>query len=64
MSDIVLCIMFDRFLIPCTHVMVSQRRNVNDLDLQCKSAERFLSLRPNCCRPELIERKSVTEHEK
>nr|XP_022324300.1 FTS and Hook-interacting protein-like isoform X2 [Crassostrea virginica] len=62
-EDVMFQLVF-RFLIPCTHVMVSQRRNVNDLDLQCKSAERFLSLRPNCCRPELIERKSVTEHEK
>lgn len=53
-----------RYLIPCTHVMVSQRRNVSDLDLHCKSAERFLSLRPNCCRPELIEKKSTPIQEK
>ncbi|KAK7467868.1 hypothetical protein BaRGS_00036905, partial [Batillaria attramentaria] len=33
------------YLIPCTHVMVSQRRAVRDLDLYGKSAEKFLSLR-------------------
>ena len=40
---------FTRYLIPCTHVMVSQRRAVRDLDLYGKSAEKFLSLRPVCC---------------
>ncbi|KAK7479180.1 hypothetical protein BaRGS_00029524 [Batillaria attramentaria] len=34
-----------KYLIPCTHVMVSQRRAVRDLDLYGKSAEKFLSLR-------------------
>ncbi|PVD34795.1 hypothetical protein C0Q70_06072 [Pomacea canaliculata] len=38
-----------RYLIPCTHVMVSQRRSVRDIDLYGKSAEKFLSLRPVCC---------------
>lgn len=56
--------MINRYLIPCTHVMISQRRNVNDLDLHCKSAERFLSLRPNCCRAEFNEKKGVPEQEK
>lgn len=37
-----------RHLIPCSHVMVSQRRAVKDLDLYSKSSERFLSLRPSC----------------
>lgn len=41
--------LFFRYLIPCTHVMVSQRRSVRDLDLYGKSAEKFLSLRPVCC---------------
>ncbi|XP_069130837.1 FHF complex subunit HOOK-interacting protein 1B-like isoform X3 [Argopecten irradians] len=41
-----------RYLIPCTHVMVSQRRAVKDIDLYGKSAEKFLSLRPNCCVPD------------
>lgn len=61
---IVMQCLIGRYLIPCTHVMVSQRRNVSDLDLHCKSAERFLSLRPNCCRPELIEKKSTPIQEK
>lgn len=61
---IVMMCLIGRYLIPCTHVMVSQRRNVSDLDLHCKSAERFLSLRPNCCRPELIEKKSTPIQEK
>lgn len=62
-EDVMFQLVF-RYLIPCTHVMVSQRRNVSDLDLHCKSAERFLSLRPNCCRPELIEKKSTPIQEK
>ena len=44
-----------RHLIPCTHVMVSQRRSVRDLDLYSKSAEKFLSLRPTCCLPDIGE---------
>lgn len=63
-AKIVMQCLIGRYLIPCTHVMVSQRRNVSDLDLHCKSAERFLSLRPNCCRPELIEKKSTPIQEK
>ncbi|XP_052282606.1 FHF complex subunit HOOK interacting protein 1B-like isoform X3 [Dreissena polymorpha] len=49
-------VMFDlvfKYLIPCTHVMVSQRRAVKDQDIYCKSAEKFLSLRPTCCLPEI-----------
>ncbi|XP_045203836.2 FHF complex subunit HOOK interacting protein 1B-like isoform X4 [Mercenaria mercenaria] len=48
--------MFDlvfRYLIPCTHVMISQRRSVRDHDIYCRSAEKFLSLRPTCCLPEI-----------
>lgn len=44
-----------KHLIPCTHVMVSQRRAVRDLDLYSKSAEKFLSLRPTCCLPDIGE---------
>ncbi|XP_061164150.1 FHF complex subunit HOOK-interacting protein 1B-like isoform X2 [Saccostrea echinata] len=62
-EDVMFQLVF-RYLIPCTHVMVSQRRNVSDLDLHCKSAERFLSLRPNCCRAELIEKKGTPVQEK
>ena len=35
--------------------MVSQRRSVRDLDLYSKSAEKFLSLRPTCCLPDIGE---------
>ncbi|BFZ24048.1 hypothetical protein BsWGS_27087 [Bradybaena similaris] len=47
-EDIMFQLVF-RYLVPCTHVMVSQRRSVRDLDLYSKSAEKFLSLRPKCC---------------
>ncbi|GFO18323.1 fts and hook-interacting protein homolog [Plakobranchus ocellatus] len=49
-EDIMYQLVF-RYLVPCTHVMVSQRRSVRDLDLYGKSAEKFLSLRPTCCIP-------------
>ncbi|XP_071197637.1 FHF complex subunit HOOK-interacting protein 1B-like [Salvelinus alpinus] len=39
-----------RYLLPCTHVMLSQRRAVRDTDLYGKSADKFLSLIPDCCR--------------
>ncbi|GFR70508.1 FTS and Hook-interacting protein homolog [Elysia marginata] len=42
-------VMTHKYLVPCTHVMVSQRRSVRDLDIYGKSAEKFLSLRPICC---------------
>uniref|UniRef100_A0A8C9RQU0 FHF complex subunit HOOK-interacting protein 1B n=1 Tax=Scleropages formosus TaxID=113540 RepID=A0A8C9RQU0_SCLFO len=38
-----------RYLLPCTHVMLSQRRAVRETDLYGKSAEKFLSLIPECC---------------
>ena len=38
-----------RYLIPCSHVMVSQRRAVRDLDFYGRSAQKFLSLTPACC---------------
>ncbi|XP_041359783.1 FTS and Hook-interacting protein-like isoform X2 [Gigantopelta aegis] len=47
-EDVMFQLVF-KYLIPCTHVMVSQRRSVKDLDLYSKSAEKFLSLRPVCC---------------
>ncbi|XP_076117616.1 FHF complex subunit HOOK-interacting protein 1B-like isoform X2 [Mytilus galloprovincialis] len=46
-EDVMFEIIF-KHLIPCSHVMVSQRRAVKDLDLYSKSSERFLSLRPSC----------------
>ncbi|XP_062861479.1 FHF complex subunit HOOK-interacting protein 1B [Trichomycterus rosablanca] len=39
-----------RYLMPCTHVMLSQRRAVRETDLYGKSADKFLSLIPECCR--------------
>ncbi|XP_026997941.2 FHF complex subunit HOOK interacting protein 1B [Tachysurus fulvidraco] len=38
-----------RYLLPCTHVMLSQRRAIRETDLYGKSADRFLSLIPECC---------------
>ncbi|KAM9343382.1 FHF complex subunit HOOK-interacting protein 1B [Pholidichthys leucotaenia] len=39
-----------RYLLPCTHVMPSQRRAIKETDLYGKSADKFLSLIPECCR--------------
>ncbi|MBN3312006.1 F16A2 protein, partial [Atractosteus spatula] len=39
-----------RYLLPCTHVMLSQRRAIREPDLYGKSADKFLSLIPECCR--------------
>nr|XP_023672700.1 FTS and Hook-interacting protein isoform X1 [Paramormyrops kingsleyae] len=39
-----------RYLLPCTHVMLSQRRAIREADLYGKSAHKFLSLIPECCR--------------
>ena len=36
-----------RYLIPCRHVMCSQRRHITDVEIYGKNAERFLSLRPS-----------------
>ncbi|KAI8798829.1 FTS and Hook-interacting protein [Biomphalaria glabrata] len=47
-EDVMFQLIF-RYLVPCTHVMVSQRLSIRDLDLYGKSAEKFLSLRPSCC---------------
>ncbi|CAL8370990.1 unnamed protein product [Arctogadus glacialis] len=39
-----------RYLLPCTHVMLSQRRAVREADVYGKCADKFLSLIPECCR--------------
>ncbi|XP_026151087.1 FHF complex subunit HOOK-interacting protein 1B [Mastacembelus armatus] len=39
-----------RYLLPCTHVMLSQRRAIKETDIYGKSADKFLSLIPECCR--------------
>ncbi|XP_072118546.1 FHF complex subunit HOOK-interacting protein 1B isoform X1 [Mobula birostris] len=41
-----------RYLIPCNHVMLSQRCAVKDQDFYGKTADKFLSLIPECCKPE------------
>lgn len=52
-----------RYLIPCNHVMLSQRRAVKDLDLYSKTADKFLSLIPQCCRKEsLVSQEREEEH--
>ncbi|MEQ2162412.1 hypothetical protein GOODEAATRI_019471, partial [Goodea atripinnis] len=38
------------YLLPCTHVMLSQRRAIRETDMYGKSANKFLSLIPECCR--------------
>ncbi|XP_043251174.1 FHIP family protein AAEL005291 isoform X1 [Colletes gigas] len=38
-------------LSPCSHVMLSQRRRLRDVDPFGRAAEKFLSLMPNCCSP-------------
>lgn len=47
-EDVMLELVF-RHLVPCTHVMLSQRRRVRDVDAYGRSAEKFLSLSPSCC---------------
>ncbi|TNN03813.1 hypothetical protein fugu_000842 [Takifugu bimaculatus] len=39
-----------RYLLPCNHVMLSQRRSIRETDIYGKSADKFLSLIPECCR--------------
>ncbi|XP_078514834.1 FHF complex subunit HOOK-interacting protein 1B [Lissotriton helveticus] len=41
-----------RYLIPCNHVMLSQKRAVKDLDFYGRTADKFLSLIPKCCQHE------------
>lgn len=36
-------------LSPCSHVMLSQRRRLKDIDPFGRAAEKFLSLTPSCC---------------
>lgn len=38
-------------LSPCSHVMLSQRRRLKDIDPFGRGAEKFLALIPNCCSP-------------
>lgn len=38
-----------RYLIPCTHILSSQKRTIKELDIYSKSASKFLSLIPISC---------------
>eukprot|EP00057_Strongylocentrotus_purpuratus_P002543 XP_003724724.1 PREDICTED: FTS and Hook-interacting protein isoform X2 [Strongylocentrotus purpuratus] len=40
-----------KYLVPCSHVMASQRKAIRDLDFYGKWAEKFISLSPVCCKP-------------
>ncbi|XP_026544171.1 FTS and Hook-interacting protein isoform X1 [Notechis scutatus] len=53
-----------RYLIPCSHVMLSQKRAVKELDLYGKAAAKFLSLIPQCCRPESLPPPEEEEEER
>ncbi|XP_039295133.1 UPF0518 protein GI14169 isoform X2 [Nilaparvata lugens] len=44
-----------RHLVPCTHVMLSQRPRVAHVDPYCRSAEKFLSLAPAIPRHEPVD---------
>ncbi|XP_037070321.1 LOW QUALITY PROTEIN: protein FAM160A1-like [Pollicipes pollicipes] len=49
-EDVMLELVF-RHLLPCTHVMVSQRPKVREPELYADTAQRLLSLVPGCCAP-------------
>lgn len=38
-----------KYLIPCTHILSSQKRTIKEVDFYSKSAFKFLSLIPACC---------------
>ncbi|KAK3755683.1 hypothetical protein QZH41_008937 [Actinostola sp. cb2023] len=38
-----------KYLIPCSHILSSQKRTVREVDFYSKSAVKFLSLIPSCC---------------
>uniref|UniRef100_A0A8C6NU23 FHF complex subunit HOOK interacting protein 1A n=1 Tax=Nothobranchius furzeri TaxID=105023 RepID=A0A8C6NU23_NOTFU len=41
-----------RYLIPCNHMMLSQRRVVRERDFYSTSAAKMLALTPSCCSPD------------
>lgn len=41
-----------RYLIPCNHMMLSQRRVVRERDCYSVSAAKILALTPSCCSPD------------
>ncbi|KAA0722340.1 Protein FAM160A1 [Triplophysa tibetana] len=52
-EDVMLQLIF-KYLIPCNHMMLSQRRVLRERDCYSVSAAKFLSLTPSCCSPEII----------
>uniref|UniRef100_A0A8C4QAK4 FHF complex subunit HOOK-interacting protein C-terminal domain-containing protein n=1 Tax=Eptatretus burgeri TaxID=7764 RepID=A0A8C4QAK4_EPTBU len=52
-EDVVLQLVF-RYLIPCTHVMASQRGAMRDVDMYSMATRRMLGLVPSCCKHEVI----------
>jgi len=46
------CYRLFRYLMPCQHLLASQRRAICDVDLHNASAARFLALTPAVCRME------------
>lgn len=45
-------ICLSRYLIPCNHIMLSQRRVVRERDCYSVSAAKILALTPSCCSPD------------
>ncbi|KAF4071380.1 hypothetical protein AMELA_G00272550 [Ameiurus melas] len=43
-----------KYLIPCNHMMLSQRCVLNERDCYSVSAAKFLALTPSCCSPDFI----------
>ncbi|KAK9980926.1 hypothetical protein ABG768_000507 [Culter alburnus] len=52
-EDVMLQLIF-KYLIPCNHMMLSQRRVLRERDCYSVSAAKFLALTPSCCSPEII----------
>ncbi|XP_040002458.1 protein FAM160A1 isoform X2 [Xiphias gladius] len=50
-EDVMLQLIF-RYLIPCNHMMLSQRRVVRERDCYSLSAAKILALTPSCCSPD------------
>ncbi|XP_053474959.1 FHF complex subunit HOOK interacting protein 1A isoform X5 [Ictalurus furcatus] len=43
-----------KYLIPCNHMMLSQRCVLNERDCYSVSAAKFLALTPSCCSPDFV----------
>ncbi|XP_051560975.1 FHF complex subunit HOOK interacting protein 1A [Myxocyprinus asiaticus] len=52
-EDVMLQMIF-KYLIPCNHMMLSQRRVLRERDCYSVSGAKFLALTPSCCSPEII----------